>query len=290
MKSNKINENILFILENSELLGQVQLLYTMLLSEGPYKSKQEKNYLPQTVSSTATLSIKILNSISRLNLNFVQHIILTNTLLQESLYCVFTFLINYSLDHLENSDETKELLHETLLLIGYICILEPKIQALMLKGEVNLIRKISSLPFNYFFDKKLKEILMPTMISMTYDNKLSMEIINKEIDISIFSMYLKEKISLEPIVEEELDESFIDDKLNTEGKDGSTLANSKNSVLTLSSMSKNKIDMKGELISNASSIKSCHDMVNGVSDFLNLTFRFPRKIWERALEFYSKYN
>jgi hypothetical protein len=261
----------------------------MLLSEGSYKLKldKEKSYLPQTVCSAAILSIKILNSFARLNLSFLQNIFLTNSLLQESMYCVFTYIIFYCSDHLENSDETKELLHETLLLIGYFTLLEPKLQALMLKGEITLIQKICSLPLNYFFDKNLKEIFIPTIICMSYDNHLSMDIISKEVSTSIFILYLKEKISLEPIVEEEMDESF---EIKTQIKDiSSTMTNSKDSNCN-SITRNNKLDNKGDLISNASSTKSCHDMINGVSDFISLALRFPRKIWDKALEFYNKYN
>eukprot|EP00340_Litonotus_pictus_P008704 CAMPEP_0170532950 /NCGR_PEP_ID=MMETSP0209-20121228/77350_1 /TAXON_ID=665100 ORGANISM="Litonotus pictus, Strain P1" /NCGR_SAMPLE_ID=MMETSP0209 /ASSEMBLY_ACC=CAM_ASM_000301 /LENGTH=104 /DNA_ID=CAMNT_0010829857 /DNA_START=1250 /DNA_END=1560 /DNA_ORIENTATION=- len=104
---------------------------------------------------------------------------------------------------------------------------------------------------------------------MTYENKLAMEVINKEINLNIFVMYLKEKISLEPIQEEDLDESIIDDKQNKESKDlvgncgESTIPGSKDSNYTFNSLGKKKMDMKGDLISNASSTKSCHDMVNG---------------------------
>ena len=42
--------------------------------------------------------------------------------------------------------------------------------------------------------------------------------------------------------------------------------------------------------STASSTKSCHDMVNGVSDFILLSHRFPHDQWEKALEYYSNYG
>ena len=263
----KINENILYIIENTELLGQIQLLYSLLLSEGSYK--KEKGLLPISVASGVVLSAKIFNSFCRINLTLIQSILLNNVLLQESLFCVFNYIINYSLDYLDN-DETKEILHESLLMIGYISLLEPKLQLQLLKGsESTLIQKIFSLPFNYFFDKKLKEILMPSIISMTYENKVAMEIINKEVNLSIFTIYLKEKISLEPIVEEDYD----------------VFEESEEKSLTTNCSSLKK----GDLISNASSTKSCHDMVKGVSDFVGLALRFPRKFWEKALDFYSKF-
>ena len=62
------------------------------------------------------------------------------------------------------------------------------------------------------------------------------------------------------------------------------------SHFTFNTANTKKLDGKGDLLSNASSTKSIHDMVNGVSDFIPLALRFPRKLWEKALEFYSKYN
>ncbi len=259
----KLSDDVVFLFESTELLGQIQLLYTLLLNEGPYKVKFEKegqiNNVPITVISTAATSVKILCSLARANLMTFQTIILANNYLQETIHHIFNFIISYALDHFENSDDTKELLHETILLIGYFSLLDHKLQMILLKGEVTVIQRLFSLPFNYFFDTKLKELFMPTAICVSYENERVMEIINKEVNINIFTKYLKEKINLEPIVED-LNES-IEDK------------NIKNN----------------EIISNASSTKSINNMVTAVSDFLPLVLRFPRKLWEKALEFYSKH-
>lgn len=250
----------------------MQLLYTLLLSEGPYKPKSDKegsqsNCLAQTILSGSISSIKILNSIARISLFTFQHIFNSSILLQESIYHIFNFILSYSLDHLENSDDTKELLHETTLLIGYFTLQDSKLQSIMLKGEVTLAQRLFSLPFKYFSDAKLKEILMPTVICMSYENELIIDIVNKEVNLNIFIKYLNVKINLEPIVEEDMDESVSEDK--------SHYAQFHNTKCE---------------ISTVSSTNSLHDMVTGVSDFLPFALRFPRKLWEKALEFYSKNN
>jgi hypothetical protein len=73
----KISENILFVLEYTELIGIIQLLTTLLLSNGPVKPKTEKDnfkipVLPQTVVSATILGIKILNNIARIDLILFQ--------------------------------------------------------------------------------------------------------------------------------------------------------------------------------------------------------------------------
>ena len=298
-----MNENLSFIFESSELFGQIQLLYTLLLSKGPYKQKIEKenSFLPQSVIVASVLSIKILNSITRINLSVVQNLIINNNLIQDSLSCVIAYLISYCIDHIEDSDETKELLHETILFIGYICLLENKIQNLMLKGESTILQKIISLPFNYYFDNKLKEIFLPTLITLSFENKIVMEIVNKEMDFGIVLVYINEKINLEPILEEEFDESYIEDKLenlsylndneNSNRKSINLNLNSSNvNLKSTTNLSGSKIKSNLDLISNTSSVKSCHDMITGTSEFISFALRFPRKLWEKAKDFYSLFK
>lgn len=273
-----------------------------MLSKGPYKQKIEKenSFLPQSVIVATSLSIKILNSITRINLALVQNLIISNNLIQDSISCVIGYLISYCIDHIEDSDETKELLHETILFIGYICLLDNKIQNLMLKGESTILQKIISLPFNYYFDTKLKEIFLPTLITLTFENKIVMEIVNKEMDFGIVLVYINEKINLEPILEEEFDESYIEDKLenlsylndneNSNRKSVNLNINNSNVKNFTNTSGTTKIKSNLDLISNTSSVKSCHDMVTGSSEFVPFTLRFPRKLWEKAKDFYSLYK
>lgn len=76
MKNSKISENILFVLEYTELIGIIQLLTTMLLSNGPVKPKTDKDskgvILPQTVISATILGVKVLNNCARLDLSMFQ--------------------------------------------------------------------------------------------------------------------------------------------------------------------------------------------------------------------------
>jgi hypothetical protein len=74
VKNTKIPENIFFVLEYTELVGIIQLMTTLLLSNGPIKPKSEKDntksaVLPQTVVSATNLGVKVLNNIARLDLS-----------------------------------------------------------------------------------------------------------------------------------------------------------------------------------------------------------------------------
>lgn len=126
---------------------------------------------------------------------------------------------------------------------------------------------------------------------MTYSNKRNLEILNKEINIEMLVIYLKEKIQLEPINEEEeldrLDESRDDISLLSFNKD----LQIKNLIGTSENIIPSDFKKRTMSISSsASSTKSCHDMITGVSDFILLYHRFPRNLWESALEFYTNFN
>lgn len=173
--------------------------------------------------------------------------------------------------------------------MNYITLCNEKLQNIFSRGEITAIQRVSSLPFNYFCDKKLKDIFFPTIISITYLNNRNLEILNKEINLEMLVLYLKEKIQLEPINEEEemdkLDESREDLSFVSFNKDLQIKTiNSNNDVIP--QLKKRTMSIS----SSASSTKSCHDMVTGVSDFVLLYHRFPRNLWEKAQDYYSKFN
>lgn len=87
----------------------------MLLSEGPIKPKSEKDtnkvVLPSTVITASILAVKILNNIARIDIYMFQSVF-ENNLLQDQIYHIICYIINYSLEYLDSSDDIKELLHE----------------------------------------------------------------------------------------------------------------------------------------------------------------------------------
>ena len=103
------------MIEHTDFIGAVQLLYTLLLSEGGIKPKTENNtnkvLLPSTVITASIFAVKILNNIARIDIFMFQSVI-ENNLLQDQIYHIISYIINYSLDYLDSSDDIKELLHE----------------------------------------------------------------------------------------------------------------------------------------------------------------------------------
>lgn len=59
------------MLKQSDLIGIINLLVSMLLSEGSY-GKIPGKVLPQTVLTLTMVSLKFLNNVARLNLDLLQ--------------------------------------------------------------------------------------------------------------------------------------------------------------------------------------------------------------------------
>ena len=284
-KQTKISENILYMFEYSELIGLVHLLYNLLLSNGPLKLKEKISVQSQKVITALLLSIKILNNICRIDLNLVQNNI-NIPLNSEQIQHVLIYILKYCQEYLDSSDVIKELLHEVLLLTSYLSLNNENFQNILDKGELTIIQLICNLPFTYFSDKNLKDILFPTLICMTYNNERNTKILSNEINLELIVMYLKEKISLEPIIEEE-NVSEVSSIINNEGDNINNPKINKESFFGTNE----KIERATSVAySTASSTKSCHDMVTGVSDFVTLSHRFPYELWEKAQEYYSHFG
>ena len=289
VKHTKISQNILYVFEYSELFGLIQLLSILLLSNGPLRpnEKIKIKQQQQIVISASLLAIKIINNICRIDLSLVQNL-MAQTINQEQIQHVILYIICYSLEYLETLDEIKELLHEVLLLTSYLSLQNERFQNLVSKGEMTIIQQICQLPFSYFSEKLLKDILFPTLITITYNHDRNTKILSNEINLELIVLYLKEKIQLEPIAEEEVSEC------------GSSVANENNVKKNLIKINRESFlsgnNEKTELMnprkeaSTTSSAKSCHDMITGNSDFVTLSHRFPVELWNKAQEYYSNFG
>ena len=292
VKQTKINQNILYVFEYSEIFGLIQLLSILLLSNGPLRpnEKVKIKQQQQIVISASLLAIKIINNICRIDLTLVQNIV-AQSINQEQMQHVILYIICYSLEYLDTLDEIKELLHEVLLLTSYLSLQNERFQNLVSKGEMTIIQQICQLPFSYFSEKLLKDILFPTLIAITYNHERNTKILSDEINLDLIVLYLKEKIQLEPIAEEEIsecgssvaNESSVKQNLIKINRESFLSGNNEKTELMNSRNSRKEA-------STTSSAKSCHDMITGNSDFVTLSYRFPIELWNKAQEYYANFG
>lgn len=125
-KSFKIGEHVFFVLQSTELFGIIQMITTLLLTcnetfkaSAPY-SANNLVVLPQTILSLTIFSIKVLNNVMRMDVGIAQNLMHD---LNEQLYHLLSFILTYTETHIDENDDAKELLHETLIFIGYFCLL-----------------------------------------------------------------------------------------------------------------------------------------------------------------------
>jgi hypothetical protein len=133
--------------------------------------------------------------------------------------------------------------------------------------------KLCNLPFPYFSDKKLKEILFPTLISCSYKNERCVAIMNQEISFDPIVKFLQDnmKEELPRIMEEEIDYQSIS-SLGDNPKGGK---NRMGRSLSPSSTNSSGCSIQMESISG------------GNCPYLPLVMRFPRNKWQDAIEFFK---
>jgi hypothetical protein len=192
--------------------------------------------------------------------------------IQEQLYHLINYILYYTVETAgEKQEDSKELLHETILMIGYFCLHNEKNQALLCKGESTIIQKLCGLPIAYFHDKKMKDILFPTLIQASYKNDRCLAIMDQEIEMQMLVNFINTNIKeeLPRIIEEENDNQ------------------------SMSSMSHSGLERRSHRSPSISSTNSSQcslqiDMINGNSPCVPLLMRFPKKLWKDVIAFYSK--
>jgi len=144
----KLGEHYLFVIQNTEMFGVIQMITTLLLTHSEqFKSscnsaESEINttkVMPQTFLSLAIVSVKVLNNIIRIDVKFVQELFIKSEVMQDQLFHLFHYLLVYTHENYDKCEDTKELLHETLMLIGYYCLLNEGTQQILHRGENTIL-------------------------------------------------------------------------------------------------------------------------------------------------------
>ncbi|VDP87420.1 unnamed protein product [Schistosoma mattheei] len=87
---------------------------------------------------------------------------------------------------------TSHILHEVILCIGYLCVLNSDNQtSLQCGSSPNLLQRLLSLPFEYFSYCPLTDILYPTLIACCYKHSLNTSVLESELSPSILANYIE---------------------------------------------------------------------------------------------------
>lgn len=234
--------------------------------------------MPQTFLSLAIVSIKVLNNTIRMDVQFVQELLVSSEMLQDQLFHLLNYLLVYTHENYDKNEDTKELLHETLMFIGYYCLLNEKTQQILHRGENTALQKMCNLPFPYFSDKKLKEILFPTLIMASYKSERCVAIMNQEISFDPLIKFLQDnmKEELPRIVEEEFDYQSISsfgEPVQGKPRNGGQGRRGRSPSISSANSSGCSIQLAS--------------IGDGNCPYLPLFMRFPKRHWQDAIDFYQ---
>lgn len=124
----------------------------------------------------------------RIDLNLCQEI-LRDASLQDQFYNLLNFTVQYCTFF--DKDEVQDVLYETILMIGYYTLFNKAAQEKVRSGTHSLLLKLCQLDISFFMEKHKKEILFPTLISLSYNDKTNLDIIDDEMDKDYLKKYLK---------------------------------------------------------------------------------------------------
>jgi hypothetical protein len=193
---------VLQTLRNTELFGVVSVLVSILLSKGPLEKQgaagQGPPKLPQTVVSLSVRAVRILNHVARLDLTILQENL--GACRQQEIYHLMVGLLDYCSSRLQETgsgvsqgQDESDLLHETITLLGYVCLECSQNQSIMCYGEgQSLLAKLAALPLHYFMDEKGRQALFPTILATCFRSSQNVELLRNEMNLSLLRNFLSE--------------------------------------------------------------------------------------------------
>ncbi|XP_077867715.1 S phase cyclin A-associated protein in the endoplasmic reticulum-like [Saccoglossus kowalevskii] len=182
---------LLITLKFTEFAGIVSMLYGILLHGGApaRKSNFIPPELPEHTLNVVSTGLKMLNTFAVIDLKMLQGV-----LGQEGISLEFRHIATYLLWYCSNWRKNEDLVHEVILLVGYFTVLNPDNQLIVQLGNTpTLLQQLCSLPFQYFSDPRLMNILFPALIACCYGNVATKKILEQEMSCSLLATYIEEK-------------------------------------------------------------------------------------------------
>lgn len=180
---------LILTFEVTDLVGIVSLLYGMLLHSGaPSRGDNAPPELSAPNLAITISGLRMLNHMAVLDLGMLQR-----TLGEEGMSLEFrhiaSYLVWYSGHHL-----CEDLLHEVILCVGYFTVLHPDNQVILQSGQSpTVLQQLCALPFQYFSDPRLTNVLFPTLIACCYNNQSNRQILEQELSCVLLANFIEEK-------------------------------------------------------------------------------------------------
>uniref|UniRef100_F7AYX3 S phase cyclin A-associated protein in the endoplasmic reticulum N-terminal domain-containing protein n=1 Tax=Ciona intestinalis TaxID=7719 RepID=F7AYX3_CIOIN len=181
-------------LEHTELMGIISVLYGLLLHGAPErptvlrstKDSNESHRIAPRALIVASAVIKVLNAVALMDLPLLQ-----SSLGADGVSLEYRHICTYLLWYCEEYKHT-QLLHDTIVCVGFFTILNTRNQGIVDTGaQPTILQQLCLLPFNYFSNKSLMNILFPTLISCCHHNEGNFNTLEKEASGSLLAGYIE---------------------------------------------------------------------------------------------------
>ena len=180
------------VYKTTSVVGIISMLYGLLHNESAsyYKNEVGIKHLPSNVLQIILMGFRMLNQTAVLDLNMLQTL-LSEESLSLQLRHITSFLLWYC-----TQTNTNDLLNEVILLIGYFTVLNVENQVKIELGTPpTVLQLLCTLPFSYFSDPKLSDILLPTLISCSYKNEKNSSVLSDEVSTILLANYIEENMN-----------------------------------------------------------------------------------------------
>ncbi|XP_078369284.1 S phase cyclin A-associated protein in the endoplasmic reticulum-like isoform X2 [Oculina patagonica] len=173
--------------QQTELVEIVSFLYAILMNVGNAQSLSPT--LPDSTINVVTEALCMLNFMATVDLKVLQA-----SLGAEGVSLEFRHIISHLLC-VCSEGKNEDLLHEVILIVGYFTVLNNDNQVFVQTGRPpTLLQHLCSLPFQYFSDPRLRNVLFPTLIAACFENEENKKIIEQEVSCALLENYIEEQI------------------------------------------------------------------------------------------------
>jgi hypothetical protein len=178
--------HLLQAFQATDLAGCVSLLYGILLLGATSRDSEPVKMLPHAVQ-VAKATAQLLYRLFRQDLKMVQDV-----LGQEGISLEFRHIASHLLWYCQSHSVEKDLLHLSIILVGYFSARHADNQAIVHSGhQPNVLQQLCSLDFPYFSQPDLKRILFPTLIAVCHENEENTNILKREMSYKLLEDFIQ---------------------------------------------------------------------------------------------------
>jgi hypothetical protein len=214
VRDSAVLANLVAALDEGQLVGLVPLLSTLFLDAKMCTSSavnvdllKERGACPSTVKIApgvfcAVKALRALNNIAILDLALVQRTLGSVVVCSEFSHVALEILESCKSNAALNSGlaaqggsiaPPSEMLHELILLLGYLAFSSSPIVQSPFAGwrnGVKMLQQLCALPISYFISPPLREVLLPTLVVATYKNPALLDAMRDQVCASLLATYL----------------------------------------------------------------------------------------------------